>query len=216
MQSLDGTHTSLTVVSCVELSGVSKVSVKVCKKLLSSLVCGSITIEKDLLGPYINGRCMLIGLFPGTFDPPTHGHLHLVKRAASLCDKLIVGVGTNPSKSAPILSHDERVAILKKETANYTNVNVQTFSGLTVDFAKQLGATTLIRGLRNRSDLDSEMEMAAANRRLGIETFFLIADPEAAQISSSLIRQLAAGGAPLKDYIPEELESLLHSRLKAN
>jgi pantetheine-phosphate adenylyltransferase len=125
-----------------------------------------------------------------------------------------MGVGTDLSKAPPILSHDERVEVLKKQTASYDNIDVQTFSGLTVDFAKQLGATTLIRGLRNGGDLNSEMEMAAANHRLGIETFFLIADPKSTQISSSLIRQLAAWGAPLKDYIPEELELLLHSRLK--
>lgn len=157
---------------------------------------------------------MLKGLFPGTFDPPTKGHLELIRRAAALCDQLVIGVGENLSKEKSILTIEERIEVLQKEIKGLDHVEVATLTGLTVDFAKSLGARVLVRGLRSEADLEFEKQMAGANRRLGIETLFLIADPSVAAISSSLIRELATGGAPLHEYIPEGLEAKLQTRLK--
>lgn len=159
---------------------------------------------------------MLKGLFPGTFDPPTKGHLQLIRRAAALCDQLVVGIGENTSKGKPLLTVEERIEVLEKETKGLDHVKIASFPGLTVDFAKTLGVQVLIRGLRSEADLEFEKQMASANRLMGYETLFLIADPSVTQISSSLIRELAAGGAPLHEYIPEELESKLHTRLYSN
>jgi len=157
---------------------------------------------------------MLKGLFAGTFDPPTKGHLQLIRRAAAICDQLVIGVGENTSKTKPILTVEERIEVLKKETKGLGQVEIAGYKGLTVDFAKSVGARVLIRGLRSQADLEFERQMAVANRLMGMETLFLIADPSVTQISSSLIRELAAGGAPLHEYIPEGLESKLHTRLK--
>lgn len=158
---------------------------------------------------------MFKALYPGTFDPPTFGHLTLIRRSAAICDHLIVGVGKNLSKNKSILTVDERIEALKKETASLKNVEIASFSGLVVNFAKQMGARVLIRGLRSSSDVAYEMQMALANRSLsGIETLFLMAEDGAAHISSTLIRELASHGAPLKDFIPEYLESTLQHRIQ--
>jgi len=157
---------------------------------------------------------MFKALYPGTFDPPTLGHLALIRRSAGVCDTLIVGVGENLSKLKTILTIEERIEALKQETSSLNNVEVVSFSGLVVNFAKQIGATVLIRGLRSSSDVAYEMQMALANRSLsGIETLFLMAEDGAAHISSTLIRELAANGAPLKNFIPKSLESTLQHRI---
>ena len=158
---------------------------------------------------------MFKGLFPGTFDPPTLGHLELISRAAACCDLLIVGIGENRAKGKRILTIEETVAVLKEETKSFSNVEIIPFSGLVTDFAKNQQAQVLIRGLRSLNDMDYELQMAGANRKLtGIETFFLMAESKTANISSSLIRELASLGAPLGDFIPSSLEEILHRRLK--
>lgn len=155
---------------------------------------------------------MLKGFFPGTFDPPTLGHLRLIARGSSLCDHLTVGIGANVNKS-PILTPEERRDALQKETTALENVDIVLFSGLAAEFAKSLGAT-LVRGLRSESDFEYEKQMALVNSQMGLETLFLIAEPTTGQISSSLLRELAANGASLHSYIPQELERLLHTRLQ--
>lgn len=158
---------------------------------------------------------MFTVLYPGTFDPPTLGHLSLIKRGAALCDHLVVGIGENLSKANAILTVEERIEVLKQETASLKNVEVVSFSGLVTQFAKQVGARVLLRGLRGSSDVDAEMQMAQANRKLsGIETLFLMADAEVSHISSTLIREIASHGAPLGDFIPKSLESLLQQRMQ--
>ncbi len=153
-------------------------------------------------------------LYPGTFDPPTLGHIALIKRGAVLCDHLIVGIGENINKK-PILTIEERAEALKKETSALSNVEVVSFSGLASDFAKQVNATALIRGLRSSHDIEYEMQMASANQKLnGIETLFLMAEDGAANISSTLIRELAAHGAPLEAFIPKHLESTLQQHIQ--
>lgn len=154
-------------------------------------------------------------LFPGTFDPPTHGHIMLIKRSAALCDHLIVGVGKNLSKTNSILTVEERIEALKHETSLLKNVEIMSFSGLVVDFAKQVEATVLIKGLRSSSDVEYEMQMAQANRKLsGIDTLFLMADTGTAHISSTLIRELASHGAPLKDFVPKHVEIALQHHIQ--
>ena len=158
---------------------------------------------------------MFKGLYPGTFDPPTLGHIEIIQRAAALCDALIVGIGVNIDKENFILTLEERIEALKKETASLSNVEILSFSGLVTKFAKSQGVSTLIRGLRTESDMEYEMQMANANRKIGnIETLFLMASGSSSQISSSLIRELASHGAPLKDYIPSHVEKVLHRRTK--
>jgi len=154
-------------------------------------------------------------LYPGTFDPPTLGHLMLMRRAASMCDHLVVGIGENLSKTKSILTVEERIALLQQETAALKNVEVVSFSGLAVNFAKQIQASALLRGLRSAADMDYERQMAVANRKLtGIETLFIMADDSAAHISSTLIRELAANSASLKDFVPQQIESTLQHRIQ--
>lgn len=159
---------------------------------------------------------MLKALFPGTFDPPTFGHLELITRAQALCDHLVIGIGENLSKTRSILTVEERKKALQKALSRFPHVEVASFQGLTTDFAKKKGIRLLIRGLRSADDLEYERELALANRKISgnaVETLFLIAH-DASYISSTLIRELAFNGAPLKDFIPEELESILHLRMQ--
>ena len=149
-------------------------------------------------------------LYPGTFDPPNLGHIDLIIRASKLVGQLIVGVGHNRSKGQSLLSIKQRIDTLKKATHTLSNVEVMEFTGLVTTFAKQEGALLLIRGVRSSKDLEVEVQMASANREVsGIETLFIAADPRYAHISSTLIRELASYGAPLKAFIPGDLEKIL-------
>jgi len=158
---------------------------------------------------------MLKALFPGTFDPPTLGHLELIARALTFCDHLIIGIGKNTAKGKPILSIKEREESLKMALKQHKNLEITSFSGLVTDFAKKNGIKLLIRGLRSAADYDYEIQMAMANRKLtGIETIFLMAEGGAGYISSTLIRELALHGAPLKDFIPKNLETTLKMQMQ--
>lgn len=156
-------------------------------------------------------------LFPGTFDPPTLGHLDVIQRAAKTCDELFVGVTSNINKSAkPLFSVAERVEMLSDLARSYPNVKVCSFSGLVVDFAKKNKIDFLIRSLRAYSDFEYEFTMALANRKMGkIETVFLMADERLAHISSTLIRELAFYQIRLHDFIPKEIEEEVFKRLGA-
>ena len=154
-------------------------------------------------------------LFPGRFDPLHFGHLDLIARMRTICDHLIVGIGENTEKGTTILTLNEILEALKKETKKFPNVEVIPFKGLATDFAKENNVQVLIRGLRSESDFFYEMQMAKTNQQLsGIETFFLIADPKTMHISSSIIRELASLKAPLKKIIPEYLEHLFYKRMQ--
>lgn len=153
------------------------------------------------------GAKMKQGLFTGTFDPPTHGHLDIIQRAASLCNKLYIAVASN-GKAPNSLSQEKRIALLKKITASLDTVEVVPLNGLSVDLAKTLKVDCLIRGLRTASDFDYEMQMAAANRQMtGIETLCFIASPIHAHINGTLIRQIAAHGRRLEGFVPKEIEN---------
>lgn len=158
-----------------------------------------------------------IGLFPGTFDPPSHGHLDIIHRAAHLCDQLIVAVTSQPiKKTLSLFSTQEKIAMLNLITKSIPNVKIVSFHGLIVDFAREKKVHFLIRGLRAFSDFEYEFQMALANRRLsGIETLFLMADEHHTHISSSLIREIAIFGGPLRDFVPSKLEPIIRKKAKA-
>ncbi len=155
-----------------------------------------------------------IGLFPGTFDPPSIGHLDIMKRALLICDELIIAIAEKPTKSS-LFTIEEKMKMLKKIVPS--KVEVTHFEGLIVDFAKQKNVQFLIRGLRAFSDFEYEFQMALANRRLsGIETVFLMADERHAQISSSLIREIAYFGGPIHEFVPAEIEPLIRQKYNSN
>ncbi len=154
-----------------------------------------------------------IAIFPGTFDPMTNGHLDLIRRGRDLFDRLVVAIGHNPEKSA-LFTLDERLHILSHVIKDADlDVEVQTFTGLTVDFARTLGATALLRGIRNIADLQFELQLALTNRTVAdVETVFIMAGDEYAFASSSLIKQIAAGGK--LDRLSRLLPSLVVEKLR--
>ena len=160
-------------------------------------------------------RCMKQGLFPGTFDPPTLGHLDIIKRAACMCDTLYVAITEETSKRPAFLfSIDERKEMMEKICHGLPHVKIVTFSGLAVDFVKKCQANFLIRGLRAFSDFEYEFQMALANRKLGnVETVFFMADEKLAHISSTLIREIARSGTRLTDFIPTAIEPIIFKKL---
>ncbi|MEM6259865.1 MAG: pantetheine-phosphate adenylyltransferase [Planctomycetota bacterium] len=146
-------------------------------------------------GNHIQHR-VKVGLFPGTFDPITNGHLDIIKRGQNLFDRLIVAVGTNPAKR-PIFTLDERKEIINELIAEHCGpqVEVDAFEGLTVDYARSIGATAILRGLRNVTDLNFEFQLALTNRAIAeIETVFVMSGEAYGFTSSTLIKQIAAGG----------------------
>ena len=158
-----------------------------------------------------------IAVFPGTFDPVTHGHVDVIRRGAALFGELIVAVGTNPDKSS-LLPETERTELVRKVAAGLGvgNLRVEAYSGLTVDFARRAGAAVLLRGLRDSADLAFEAHVAQTNRRMtGIETVFLLTSPELAYISSGLVRQIARAGGDVCPFVPPEVAAHL-ARLRAD
>jgi pantetheine-phosphate adenylyltransferase len=154
------------------------------------------------------------GLFPGTFDPPSLGHLDIVERAAKVCDQLVVAVARNYEKVEELFTVDERVAMLQEVTKGVGNVEVTTFVGLAADFAEKHGIDYFVRGLRAHSDVEYEFRMALANRKLsGKETLFLMSGQQYGHISSTLIREIGREGHALDDFVPKELEGQVRQRL---
>lgn len=149
-------------------------------------------------------------MYPGSFDPITWGHIDLVRRAAGLCDKLMVGVAKNHSK-AHVFNLDERMALSRAVFDEIGNVEVTPLDGLTVEAANRLGADTLLRGLRAVSDFEYEFQMAAMNRKLNpeVETLFLMPDEKYSYVSSSLVREIARLGGDVSHF----LHPLVHDAL---
>jgi pantetheine-phosphate adenylyltransferase len=139
-----------------------------------------------------------IAVFPGQFDPITNGHIDVIRRAADLFDELIVAVGVNPEKRE-LFSLDQRVAMIGQLLKDIPRTQVKKYTGLTVDFFKQVKATVLLRGIRDVSDLRYEFQMAQVNRAVGgVETVFMMTGERYALISSSLIRQVVAMGGDVR------------------
>ena len=159
-----------------------------------------------------------IGLYPGTFDPLTLGHLDIMTRASQICDVLVIGVAENSGKS-PIFSLEERLAIVQEQMALIHGKNktkesqnkqiiVKSFTGLLTDFAEKIDASFIIRGLRAVSDFEYEFQMASANRRLkgDLETVFLTASENQHFVASSLVKEIAKFGGDISSFVPAEVE----------
>lgn len=158
---------------------------------------------------------MKTAVFAGTFDPPTLGHLDIIRRAAKLYARLYVAVAVNESKGTPLFAIEERLRLLQELVADCAEIRVVTFSGLLVDFAREAEADVLVRGVRNCADFEYECQMASANRMLsGIETVFLITAPEYQHASSTLIREIAKQRGPLHQFVPKVVESALRQRYR--
>ena len=142
-------------------------------------------------------------LYPGTFDPPTNGHIDLIQRGAKLFEHLTVGILRNPVKN-PLFTVEERVEMLRESTATIANVSVATFDGLMVDFARQLGATAVLRGIRAISDYEHEFQMALMNRRLApdIETVFLQPAGRYSFVSSRMLKEVVSFGGEVAGLVP--------------
>jgi pantetheine-phosphate adenylyltransferase len=144
----------------------------------------------------------MIALYAGSFDPPHLGHIELVRRAAAVSTRLIVGVAVNPAKT-PFLPAEVRVALLRAACADLPQLTVETYAGATVAFARARGVQVLIRGLRTAVDAEFERGLAAVNRQAGgIETLLLLADGAHSHLSSSLVREAARAGLPLASLVP--------------
>jgi pantetheine-phosphate adenylyltransferase len=154
------------------------------------------------------------GLFPGTFDPPSLGHLDIIERSAKVCDQLVVAVARNYEKVEELFTVDERVLMLQEVTKGMGNVEVTTFVGLAADFAEKHGIDCFVRGLRAHSDVEYEFRMALANRKLsGKETLFLMSGQQHGHISSTLIREIGREGHSLGDFVPKAIEEQILARL---
>ena len=156
-----------------------------------------------------------IAIYPGSFDPPTNGHLDIVQRASRLFDRVVIGVGRNLSKKT-VFTADERVALMQEACANLGNVEVRTFDSLQVEFARQVGATFIIRGIRALSDFEFEFEMANMNRLLAeeLEMVLLMTAPEYLFVSASRVKELVAFGAPVDKLVPVNVAKALAKKAK--
>ena len=156
---------------------------------------------------------MITAIYPGSFDPITHGHLDIIKRASAMFDEVIVGVYDRPEKQL-LFTTEERVQMAQQAVAHLGNVRAQSYSGLTVDFAKQVGAKVMVRGLRMSSDFEREFEMAMMNKKLapGIELVCLMASLEFQFLSSSLLKEVAQLGGCLQDMVPDHVAEALRKK----
>lgn len=158
---------------------------------------------------------MLRAIYPGSFDPVTYGHLDIIKRSAAITDELIVGVLNNNAKM-PLFSVEERVKMLKEVTSSLTNVTIVPFDGLLVDFARQMKADFIIRGLRAITDFEYELQMSQTNHKLepAVETIFLTTNIEYSYLSSTTVKEIAAFGGDISQFVPEAVVRELQKKLK--
>jgi pantetheine-phosphate adenylyltransferase len=156
----------------------------------------------------------VIAIYPGSFDPPTNGHLDLIERGSHIFDELVVAILRNAEKS-PLFSVGERCRMLEELTAQFANVRVDTFDGLTVEYATRMKAKAVLRGIRAISDYEYELQMALMNRKLQphLETVFMMPAEQYSYISSRLVRQVAQLGGSIKDLVPEMVERRLKEKL---
>ena len=154
-----------------------------------------------------------IAVYPGSFDPLTNGHLDIITRSSKLFDKVIVTVLTNSSKQ-PLFSVEERLTLIRRTTKHLPNVEVESFSGLLVDFAKEKNCNVLIKGLRVVSDFEYEFQMALANKSLmpNVETMFLPTAQEYMFLSSSIVKELARYHGDLTGLVPPEIEQDIRNK----
>jgi len=153
-------------------------------------------------------------IYPGSFDPPTNGHLDLIERGSKIFDELVVAILRNPEKD-PLFSVADRRKMLEAMTAGFDNVSIDTFDGLTVDYALRVGARAILRGIRAISDYEYELQMALMNRKLEptLETVFMMPAVKYSYVSSRLVREVAQAGGPVKDLVPEAVEQKVREKL---
>ncbi|QDG77671.1 pantetheine-phosphate adenylyltransferase [Labrenzia sp. PHM005] len=162
-----------------------------------------------------------IALYPGSFDPVTNGHMDILRQSLALADKVVVAIGIHPGKT-PLFSFEERVDLIKASAASEFSadeakrVEIIAFSGLVVNAAREHGATILVRGLRDGTDLDYEMQMAGMNQTMApdIQTVFLPASPTVRHITATLVRQISKMGGEIKDFVPDPVAEPVRQRAK--
>ena len=156
-----------------------------------------------------------IGVYPGSFDPLTNGHLDIIRRASKLFDHLIVAVLVNTSKKNAIFTMEERVALIRKCTDQMPNVEVKMFDGLLVDFVNEHHAVAIVKGLRAVSDYEYELQMAALNKHIdkNVETIFLMADIQNSFLSSSIVKELAKHGGDIRGLVPGEIVDDIEAKM---
>ena len=158
---------------------------------------------------------MRTGVYPGTFDPITLGHMDIIRRGAKLVDKLVIGVTTNASKS-PMFTVEERLAMVRRETADLPGVEVVAFDSLLMDFAESMGASIIVRGLRAVADFEYEYQMAGMNQQLNnrVETVFLMADVALQPIASRLVKEIALYGGAIDRFVPRQVVQEVVARVE--
>jgi pantetheine-phosphate adenylyltransferase len=153
-------------------------------------------------------------IYPGSFDPPTNGHLDLIQRGSKIFDELVVAILRN-SEKVPMFSVAERLQMLRELTADLSNVRIDTFDGLMVEYAKSIDASCVLRGIRAVSDYEYELQMALMNRKIEptLETVFMMPADKYSYVSSRLVREVAQAGGPVKGLVPEVVEQKLREKL---
>ena len=157
-----------------------------------------------------------IGVYPGTFDPVTLGHMDIIRRGAKLVDRLVIGVTTNPSKS-PMFTIEERMATVRREVASIGgDIEVVAFDSLLMDFAERQGAKVIVRGLRAVADFEYEYQMAGMNQQINprVETVFLMADVALQPIASRLVKEIALYGGNIAKFVPESVREEVVARVE--
>lgn len=159
-------------------------------------------------------------LYPGSFDPLTNGHLDILRRAAQMFDKVIITVAVNKKKNT-VFTGDERVTLIRECISGYDwadKVEIEQFTGLLVDFAKQKKVNVLLRGVRQISDFEYEFRMALTNRRLApeVDTLFLMPDEQLTFISATIVKEVAAWGGDLSSFVPDNVAKALQKKFKGN
>lgn len=159
---------------------------------------------------------MKLGIYPGTFDPITNGHLDLIERGLRIFDEIIIAVAPSPKKQ-PLFDISKRLQLITESVKDCQNVKVEAFSGLLVDYVKDKGGIAIIRGLRAVSDFEHELQMALMNRRLNmnIETVFMMPSEEFSFLTSTIVKEVASFGGSVKGLVPEVVDAALKEKFEA-
>lgn len=156
---------------------------------------------------------MKIGIYPGSFDPITKGHLDIIERASRVVDELVIGV-LNNSEKKPMFSAGERVSLIKEAVSHLSNVRVDSFDGLTVDFAKQNNANILVRGLRAVTDFEYELQIAQMNHKMNssLDTIFFTTSVEYSYLSSSIVKEIAKYKGDISPFVPQNVVKAIYDK----
>jgi pantetheine-phosphate adenylyltransferase len=158
---------------------------------------------------------MKIAIYPGTFDPITNGHVDIIERACTLFDKVVVTIARNATKD-PLFTEKERLELIRETVKSFKQVEVDSFEGLLVEYAKKKNATAAVRGLRAISDFEYELQMALMNRKLnpGVQTVFLMPNEKYTYLNSTIVREIARLGGDVTDFVPPVVKEALDKKFK--